>query len=467
MPCLYADRREKHRSAGFDQNFMQAGERLNMCNLKQMFQAVEIIRKKRDAVELASAEITGMVDGFMAGDIPDYQMSAWLMAIYFRGLSIDETVALTDALVDSGRRLDLSFLGRKVVDKHSTGGVGDKVSLVLGPVIASCGALFGKMSGRGLAHTGGTVDKLESIPGFRTQLSSDEFEAQLRETGICIAGQSEGLVPADMKIYALRDLTGTIESNPLIAASIMSKKIAGGASAVVLDIKVGSGAFFKTIGHASGAAHLMRKIGELRGVNVLPVFTSMEQPLGNAVGNALEVREAVSALRGDGPADLTDVVVALASRLLPLSDLGWDRRRSEQESRRCIESGAALEKFREWISVQGGDTRFIDHPDALPAARHVLSVPANRSGYIAGIDALAVGRAALELGAGRHRKDETIDHSAGVVLCVKTGDRISEGESLASVHSSTEEKCMAAVEALAKSYRISDSEAEPAQVLLD
>ncbi|MFA5810075.1 MAG: thymidine phosphorylase [Thermoleophilia bacterium] len=438
-----------------------------MCNLKQMFQSVEIIRKKRDGVELASAEIAGMVDGFVAGEIPDYQMSAWLMAIFFKGLSINETVALTDALVDSGGRLDLSSLGRTVLDKHSTGGVGDKVSLVLGPVIASCGALFGKMSGRGLAHTGGTVDKLESIPGFRTRLSPEEFEEQLRETGICIAGQSEGLVPADMKIYALRDVTGTIESNPLIAASIMSKKIAGGASAVVLDIKVGGGAFFKTIGHASGAAHLMRKIGELRGVDVLPVFTSMEQPLGKAVGNALEVMEAIASLRDDGPADLNDVVVALAARLLPLSDLGWDRGRSEQEARKRITSGAALEKFREWISAQGGDTRFIDNPDMLPSARHVLPVPAIRSGFIAGIDALAVGGVALKLGAGRHRKDEAIDHSAGVVLNVKTGDRISEGESLASVHSSTEEKCRAAVEAIAKSYRISDAEVEPAPVLLD
>lgn len=438
-----------------------------MCNLKQMFQTVEIIRNKRDGKELANTEIAGMVDGFMTGDVPDYQMSAWLMAVYFRGLSINETVALTDALVDSGRRLDLSALGRIVVDKHSTGGVGDKVTLVLGPVIASCGALFGKMSGRGLAHTGGTVDKLESIPGFQTRLSPDEFEAQLRETGICIAGQSEGLVPADMKLYSLRDVTGTIESNPLIAASIMSKKIAGGASAVVLDVKVGGGAFFKTIGHASGAAHLMRKIGELRGVDVLPVFTSMEQPLGKAVGNALEVREAVDALRGEGPEDLTAVVVALAARLLPLSDLGWDRGRSEQEARRHIASGAALQKFRDWISAQGGDTSFIDHPEALPSARYVLQVPANRSGFIAGIDALAVGRVALELGAGRHRKDEAIDHSAGVVLSVKTGDRIREGESLASVHSSTEEKCMAAVEAISRSYRISDAEAETAPILLD
>jgi pyrimidine-nucleoside phosphorylase len=438
-----------------------------MYNLKQMFPTVEIIRKKRDGVELASTEIAGMVDGFMAGDIPDYQMSAWLMAIYLKGLSVNETVALTDALVDSGGRLDFSSLGRTVVDKHSTGGVGDKVSLVLGPVIASCGALFGKMAGRGLAYTGGTIDKLESIPGFRTRLSRDEFEAQILNTGICIAGQSKDIVPADMKIYSLRDVTGTIESNPLIAASIMSKKIAGGAHAVVLDVKVGRGAFFKTIGHASGAAHLMRKIGELRGVDVLPVFTSMEQPLGKAVGNALEVCEAVDALRGNGPEDLTDVVVALAARLLPLSDLGWDRSRSEQEARACIAGGAALDKFREWITAQGGDTRFIDHPDALPSSRHVLQVLANRSGFITGIDALVIGRAALELGAGRHRKDEAIDHSAGVVLCVKTGDRISEGESLASVHSSTLEKCTAAVKAVAQAYRISDARVEPAPVLFE
>lgn len=438
-----------------------------MYNLKQMFHPVEIIRKKRDGIELATAEITSMVDGFMAGGIPDYQMSAWLMAIFFKGLSIDETVAMTDALVDSGETIDLSSLGRTVVDKHSTGGVGDKVSLVLGPLIASCGAVFGKMSGRGLAHTGGTVDKLESIPGFRTRLSPEEFETQLRETGICIAGQSEGLVPADMKIYALRDVTGTIESNPLIAASIMSKKIAGGANAVVLDIKVGRGAFFKTIGHASGAAHLMRQIGAIRGVNVLPVFTSMEQPLGKAVGNALEVQEAVEALRDGGPADLTEVVVALAARLLPLSDLGWDRDRSEEEARARLAGGAALEKFREWISAQGGDSGFIDNPEALPMASHVLNVPADRSGFVAGIDALAVGRAALELGAGRHRKDEAIDHSAGVLLNVKTGDHISEGESLASVHSATLEKCQSAAEAVVRSYRISDTETEPAHVLLD
>lgn len=432
-----------------------------------MISPVDFIQHKRDGGEHSPRELSAFIESFMAGEVADYQMSAWLMAALLKGMTLDETLALTDTLLASGSRLDLSGLGRLVVDKHSTGGVGDKVSMVLAPLVASCGAVFGKMSGRGLGHTGGTIDKLESIPGFRTTLSAAEFAGQLSRIGVCICGQSAELAPADNRIYALRDVTATVESNPLIAASILSKKLAGGASAVVLDVKVGAGSFFKTRGHASGVAHLMREVGARRGISVEAIMTSMEQPLGSAVGNALEVREAVETLKGNGPADLVDVVVALASHLLHLSDLEWSLERAATEARERLATGGAVDKFREWIAFQGGDTSFIDEPERLPAATHVATVNASVEGWIEAIDALAIGKAALALGSGRIHKDDSIDHSVGLVLAAKNGDRVKSGEVLAKVHARNADNAEAAAASVLSAYRISTTKVEPASVLLD
>ncbi len=433
----------------------------------RMISPVDIIQRKRDGGEHSSRELEEFIAAFMAGKVADYQMSAWLMAALLRGLTLQETLALTDALLASGTRLDLADLGHPVVDKHSTGGVGDKVTMVLGPLMASCGAIFGKMSGRGLGHTGGTIDKLESIPGFLTTMDAAAFKRQLTDIGICVAGQSSDLAPADDRIYALRDVTATVESNPLIAASIVSKKLAGGAGAVVFDIKVGSGSFFKTKGHAHGVEHLMKVVGERRGLAVETVMSSMEQPLGHAVGNSLEVLEAAAALAGKGPSDLVEVVVALAASLLTHSDLGWDRQQALEEARSRLSRGEALGKFREWISRQGGDASFLEEPSLLPTARHRLPVTAGESGWIASIDALAVGRAVLDLGAGRRLKTDVIDHAAGAVLHLKVGDSVDAGRELATVHASELEKGLAAAASLRAAYRISATKVEPAPVLLD
>lgn len=431
-----------------------------------MISPVDIIQRKRDGGEHSPEEIAVFIQAFMAGEIADYQMSAWLMAALLKGLTMDETLALTDALLASGTRLDLTGLGRRVVDKHSTGGVGDKVSLVLAPLVASCGAVFGKMSGRGLGHTGGTVDKLESIPGFRTTLSADEFSRQLKETGICICGQSADLAPADNRLYALRDVTATVESNPLIAASILSKKLAGGASAVVLDVKVGKGSFFKTRGHAAGVAHLMREVGARRGIDVEAIMTSMEQPLGNAVGNTLEVLEAVETLKGNGPPDLVEVVVALASSLLHLSDLEWSPERAKSEARQRLADGGALGMFRKWVDFQGGDTDFIDEPDRLPVAAHTASVSSSSDGWVEAIDALAMGRGALALGAGRIHKDDLIDHSVGLLLAAKQGDRVQTGQELARVYAPDAASGEAMAVALQSAYRISVTRVESPPVMI-
>jgi pyrimidine-nucleoside phosphorylase len=432
-----------------------------------MISPVDIIQQKRDGGVHGAADLAEFIAAFMRGEVADYQMSAWLMAALLKGLNLEETLGLTDALLASGRRLDLSGLGRRVVDKHSTGGVGDKVSMVLGPLVASCGAVFGKMSGRGLGHTGGTVDKLESIPGFRTTVEAEAYVRQLREIGICIAGQCADLAPADYRIYALRDVTATVESNPLIAASIISKKLAGGAGAVVVDVKVGAGSFFRTKGHASGVAHLLREVGEKRGLAVETVMTSMVQPLGHAIGNALEVLEAVATLEGKGPRDLVEVVVALAARLLAQSDLGWSREQAETEARACLAKGSAVGKFREWVSYQGGDTSFIEDPAALREAPQQFSVSAASGGWVESIDALAAGRASLQLGAGRRTKEDTIDHAVGVVLRSKIGDRVEKGGELAVVHAAGIEKGEAAAASIQTAYVISEFETGPAPVFID
>ncbi|MGH3000545.1 MAG: thymidine phosphorylase, partial [Gaiellaceae bacterium] len=388
---------------------------------------VDIIQRKRDGNELSDAEI----DEIVLGDVPEYQLAAFLMAVYFRGLSSGETFALTDAMVRSGEQIDLhAAIGRRVVDKHSTGGVGDKATLAVGPVVAACGVPFGKMSGRGLGHTGGTLDKLESIPGFRVELSTEEFVRQVRDVGIAVVGQSVNLVPADKKLYALRDVTATVDNVSLIAASIMSKKIASGADAIVLDVKVGDGAFMKTQADAEVLGEAMIALGRQAGRDVVCELTDMDQPLGAAVGNALEVREALATLRGEGPPDLTELVVDASTHLLELSDLGIDAAEAKRRVEQAIADGSAFEAYERWIRAQGGD------PDeaAMPKAPFIAEAFAPRGGYVRTLSAMQVGVEALHLGAGRRTKDEAIDHAAGIVCKKKRGDAVEEGEPVAEIH---------------------------------
>lgn len=421
---------------------------------------VDIIRRKRDGHELSADEIAYLVNGYLNGEVPEYQVTAWLMAVFFKGMSFEEVLALTDALVDSGERMDLSELETPAVDKHSTGGVGDTVTLVLGPVVAACGVAFAKLSGRGLGHTGGTVDKLESIPGFRTGLTHQEFVSQIRKTGICVAGQG-AMAPADDGLYALRDVTATVESDPLVAASIMSKKIAGGAGAVVIDLKVGRGALFGNREQAVPAARLMESIGRARGVRVECVMTSMDQPLGNAAGNALEVLEAVKTLKGQGSADLAEVVIALAARLLTISGEEWEGPAAAAEARRVLEDGTALAKFSQWISSQGGDISFIDDPGSLELAPVTAHVKSESSGYVQSVDALAAGRAVQLLGAGRLRRDESVDHGVGGVFRARTGDGVSAGHVLATIYARDRAAAGEAVRRITAAYVVG---AEPVTV---
>jgi pyrimidine-nucleoside phosphorylase len=375
------------------------------------------------------------------------------MAIWFRGLSSAETFALTEAMVASGERVDLAArLGRRVVDKHSTGGVGDKTTLALGPVVAACGAPFGKMSGRGLGHTGGTLDKLESVPGFGVELSTEDFVRQVEEIGIAVAGQSADLVPADRKLYALRDVTATIDEVSLIAASIMSKKIAGGASALVLDVKVGEGAFMRTPADARRLAEVMRGLGEEAGLDVVCLLTDMEQPLGRAVGNALEVLEAHETLAGGGPPDFRELVVEAATQLLALSDLELEEAEARQRVTACLADGSALAAYERWIRAQGGDP----DPARLPRAAVVRAVSAPAAGFVRAVRAREVAGVAMALGGGRERKDDPIDHAVGVVCNAKRGDAVERADVLAEIHARDEAGAEAAEAALLAAYEIGD-----------
>jgi pyrimidine-nucleoside phosphorylase len=418
--------------------------------------AVDLIEKKRDGGSLTAEEIRSLVAGFSRGDVPDYQMSAFLMAVVLRGMDERETADLTMAMVDSGERLSFEGLGLgAVVDKHSTGGVGDKTTLVVAPLVAACGLPVGKMSGRGLGFSGGTLDKLESIPGFRVQLSKEEFVSQLQRIGIVIAGQSAELAPADGAIYALRDVTGTVPSIPLIASSIMSKKIAGGANAVVLDVKVGSGAFMKDRASAAKLARLMVRIGTRAKVRVVAELTDMEQPLGFAVGNALEVKEAIETLSGGGPPDLRELALAAGAEMLVLGG----KARSTEKARTALEvalaDGSGLRKFRQLVEAQGGDPRAVDHPALLPRAKEVRAIRATRDGWISAIHADAVGVASVRLGAGREKKGDSIDHSAGIVLRAKVGERVPEDGVLAQVHSAGRASDHEAVHVVERAIKLS------------
>ncbi len=429
-----------------------------------MIRAADLIERKRNGAELSQGEISELVLGFTRGEIPDYQMAAWCMAVYFKGLSGRETHSLTDAMIHSGETLDLgAALGRKVVDKHSTGGVGDKTSIAVGPIVAACGVPFGKMSGRGLGHTGGTLDKLESIPGFQVELTADEFVGQLREVGLAIIGQTGDLVPADKKLYALRDVTATVDIVPLIASSIMSKKIAAGADAVVLDVKVGDGAFMKTLDDARILAEQMVDLGQRAGREVVCLLTDMDQPLGAAVGNALEVREALDTVSGRGPEDFTELVLDACARLLALSDLGVDMDTGRRLAESAVADGSASAAYGRWIRAQGGDPT----PDALPSAPVVREVPAPYGGVVVRLGALAIGQVALELGAGRRTKDDGVDHAVGVVCHAKRGDTVSAGDVLAEVHARDEEGAAEAVSMVRSAYGIGDELPRAHGILLD
>ena len=393
-----------------------------------MRSTTELIRHKRDGGALSLDEIRAFLSGVVEGSIPEYQAAAMLMAIYFRGMVGAELADFTTAMIESGGRLKIESPGPKV-DKHSTGGVGDKVSLCLAPLMASCGLTVPMMSGRGLGHTGGTLDKLESIPGFRTSFSAAEFARLVESHGAVIAGQSESIVPADKILYSLRDTTATVASVPLISSSIMSKKLAEGLDALVLDVKVGNGAFMESVDRARLLAETMVRIGESHGVRVRAFLTDMNQPLGYEVGNANEVAEAISILRGRGPSDLTELVKVLGGAMLEAG--GFDRSASRVEH--AIESGAGLDRLKQMIEAQGGDASVVDEPETLPAAAHARRLRAERDGYVAGIEARQIGVAAMRLGAGRETITDSVDHAAGITLSAKVGTAVSRGDVLATL----------------------------------
>ena len=424
----------------------------------------ELIEQKRNGGEHDPAELAELILAYARDEVPDYQLAAWCMAVYFQGLTPAETNALTEAMIRSGETLDLgAALGRKVVDKHSTGGVGDKTTIAVGPIVAACGVPVGKMSGRGLGHTGGTLDKLEAIPGFSVDLSVDDFIAQVREVGLAIIGQTDDLVPADKQLYGLRDVTATVDILPLIASSIMSKKIAGGADAVVLDVKVGDGAFMKTLEDARALAEAMLELGRHAGREVVCLLTDMDQPLGAAVGNSLEIEEARATVVGEGPPDFTELVLDGCARLLSLSDLGIDVDEGRSRAEAAMADGSALAVYERWIRAQGGDP----DPAALPRAPVVLPVEAPRAGTVTRLGATAVGVAALHLGAGRRAKGDEIDHAVGVVCRVKRGASVAEGDVLAEVHARDVASGAEAVRAVLDAYELGDEPPREHAILLD
>jgi pyrimidine-nucleoside phosphorylase len=412
----------------------------------------DIIKNKRDNKELTKEEIEFFVKGYTDGSIPDYQVSALAMAIFFNGMTEKETAILTLAMAESGDTVDLSLFGDKTVDKHSTGGVGDKTTLIVAPIVASLGCIIAKMSGRGLGHTGGTVDKLESIEGFNTSLTNDEFFEQVKNIGIAVVGQTGNLTPADKKLYALRDVTATVDSMPLIASSIMSKKLAAGSHTIVLDVKCGSGAFMKTPEEAKALAEEMVKIGKNNGRNMAAIITDMNTPLGNNIGNSLEVIEAIEILKGKGAEDLKYVAKALASEIVSLSK-NIPVTEAENLVSDAIKSGKALEKFKEWISHQGGNVDWIENPDLFPKAEFKVDIIAEKDCYISSMDAEEIGISSVILGAGREKKDDIIDMTAGIILNKKTGDKIKKGDKIGTLYTSNEktiksakEKFLAAIE---------------------
>ena len=422
---------------------------------------MDIIEKKRDGHELAREEIEFFVGGYTHGDIPDYQAAAWCMAVLLRGMTARETTDLTLAMAHSGKVLDLHDVAPFVVDKHSSGGVGDKVSLVVAPLVAASGLPVGKMSGRGLSFSGGTLDKLESIQGFRSDLSEDEFRAQLKRIGLVLSGQSIDLAPADGKLYALRDVTGTVPSLPLIAASVMSKKIAGGADAIVLDVKAGSGAFMKSEADAHALAAIMVDIGKLLKRRIVALISDMNQPLGRAVGNALELREAIETLHGGGPTDFAEHCLTVAGHMLRLGSKAATLDEGCALAESLIRDGRAWQKFVDLVQAQGGDVSQVENPGRLPRASISRDVPSPRGGYLARVDALETGLTAVALGAGREKKGDPIDYAVGVEIHAKVGDQVEAGQPLYTIHANDERRRAEAEERLLRAVSFSDSPVEP------
>jgi pyrimidine-nucleoside phosphorylase len=429
--------------------------------------AVDIIAKKRDGEELTREEICFFIDGYVRDEIADYQAAAWAMAVVWRGMTDEETIHLTQAMVDSGETLDMSRVGDVVVDKHSSGGVGDKTTLVVAPLVSAAGLPVAKMSGRGLGFTGGTLDKLESIPGFDVSLDREQFFETVQQHGIVVAGQTARLVPADGKLYALRDVTATIPSLPLIASSIMSKKIAGGADAIVLDVKVGEGAFMRSLDEARALAELMIRIGDGVGRRVTAVLSNMNQPLGRTVGNALEVREAIETLQGRGPSDVVEHCMAIAGEMLVLGNTAENPEAARATLERLLDSGQALQQFRRWVRAQGGDDSVVDDPDRLPTATVTREVKAPRAGYVAAVNAREVGLTAVALGAGRERKGEAIEPAVGIVVRAKVGDRLEAGDPLFVVHATNDEDARIASERLLRACVWQDEPVEAPPLIHD
>lgn len=431
---------------------------------------VDIIVKKRDGAELTPGEIDYFVQGFVTGAIPDYQVAAWAMTIYFRGMSDAETTALTLAMAASGDQLDLHDSlapGTIVVDKHSSGGIGDKTTLAVTPIVAALGLPVGKMSGRGLSFTGGTIDKLESIAGWNPDLTEAQFRRQLQTVGLVIAGQTSNLAPADKALYALRDVTGTVPSLPLIASSIMSKKLAAGADAIVLDVKCGQGAFMETLEQARALARLMAAIGKRAGRQVTALITQMEQPLGQAVGHALEVQEAIAALQGGGPRDFQTLVETVASEMLILGQAATSMEVAQRQIRNVIHSGAALEKFKAFVGAQGGDVTMVDRPEQLPQAPVKLPVLSPTAGYVTRIDAREVGLTCVDLGGGRRKKGDPIDHRVGILVQAKVGDQVDSNALLGTIHAATITDAERAAQRFTAAYQLGAVPIPPLPIIYD
>ncbi len=423
--------------------------------------AVDIIIKKRDGLELTKEEINFFVEGLSTGDIPDYQVSSWAMAVLLNGMTEQETTDLTLAMAASGETLDLSAIAPIVVDKHSTGGVGDKTTLVVAPIVAACGLPVGKMSGRGLGFSGGTLDKMESIPGYRVDLSQDEFMDQLKVLNIVLTGQSADLAPADGKLYGLRDVTGTVPSLPLIASSVMSKKIAAGAHAIVLDVKVGNGAFMTNLDDAEQLANMMVAIGKLSGRNVRAILSDMNQPLGEAVGNAIELKEAIDTLNGHGPEDFREHCLVIASHMLELGEKANNLKEARELAEKKVANGEALEKFRSLIIAQDGDVSYVDSPEKLPKAKIASVIKADMSGYITLVHARTIGETAVDLGAGRAKKTDEIDPSVGILVHKKVGDLVEKGDVLFTILANNEDRVSPAEKRLMSSVKIGKYAQDP------
>jgi pyrimidine-nucleoside phosphorylase len=428
---------------------------------------VELIERKRDGGTLTGNEIRWLIDAYTNGTVTDYQMSAMVMAVFIRGLSPEELSVWTEAMLASGDVLELSAIPGRKVDKHSTGGVGDKISIPLAPIVGACGVKIPMMSGRGLGHTGGTLDKLETIPGFTTSFTADEFASLLAAHGVVLGGQSEHLVPADRKLYALRDATGTVPTIPLIASSIMSKKLAEDLDGLVLDVKFGSGAFMTDYESARRLAETMVDIGSLRGTRVVAILTNMDQPLGREIGNASEIRESIETLRGHGPVDITELTYALGAEMLMLGGAASSYDEAHQHMIDAVESGRALDKFAEIITAQGGDASVLDHPERLPSAEHQDVITAPKAGWVARCDARSIGVGAMRLGAGRERKEDEIDPGVGVTVEAKVGDRVEAGDVLGRIHWNDRYALGVAMPLIGDAWEISGEPIGPLQLIVD